>query len=147
MKTCERSASLLALVLIFLTSAPVAALLFDERLDFGTDLRPLAVATGDLDNDGKQDLVTADLIGNTVSVLLGNGETVSNWRRGYANITPGSGSVTSWSQSIPALGSLVGINLFSLWAEDVTPAPYNQPPYPPAGDADTGSCTVSGVAP
>jgi hypothetical protein len=147
MKTSERSASLLALILIFLTSAPAAALLFDGRLDFETGHHRHAVATGDLDNDGNQDLVTADLIGNTVSVLLGNGETVSNWRRGYANITPGSGSVTSWSQSIPALGSLVGINLFSLWAEDVTPVPFNQPPYPPSGDTDRDNCSVTGLKP
>jgi len=29
----------------------------------------------------------------------------------------------------------------------VTPPPYNQPPYPPAGDTDTASCTVTGIAP
>jgi hypothetical protein len=52
MKTCERSASLLALVLIFLTSAPAAAVVFDERLDFETGHHPRAVAIGDLNNDG-----------------------------------------------------------------------------------------------
>ena len=32
-------------------------------------------------------------------------------------------------------------------AKDVTPAPYNQPPYPPEGDVDSDRCTVTGVAP
>ncbi len=30
---------------------------------------------------------------------------------------------------------------------DVTPVPYNQPPYPPAGDSDSSSCTVVANAP
>ena len=30
---------------------------------------------------------------------------------------------------------------------DVTPPPYNLPPYPPAGDTDTAGCTVTGAAP
>jgi hypothetical protein len=34
---------------------------------------------------------------------------------------------------MPAIGSVIGANTFTLMAEDVTPAPYNQPPYPPAG--------------
>ncbi len=48
---------------------------------------------------------------------------------------------------IPALGSVIGVNLFELVGEDVTPAPFNQPPYPPAGDTATASCMVTGVAP
>src|SRR5262249_7896576 len=35
---------------------------------------PSAVATGDFNNDGNLDLVTADVGGNTVSLLLGNGD-------------------------------------------------------------------------
>ncbi len=40
----------------------------------------------------------------------------------------------SWSQDIPALASLLGLTNFMLSAEDVTPAPYNQPPFPNSGD-------------
>ena len=52
-----------------------------------------------------------------------------------------------WVQTIPDLGSVIGTNTFTLVAEDVTPSPYNQPPYPPAGDIDMVSCTVTGIAP
>jgi hypothetical protein len=55
--------------------------------------------------------------------------------------------ISSWNQNIPNFGILVGDNLFTLVAEDVTPAPYNQPPYLPAGDTDINACTVTGIAP
>ena len=41
----------------------------------------------------------------------------------------------------------MGDNVFTLVAEDVTPAPYNQPPYAASGDTDSGACTVTGLAP
>ena len=70
-----------------------------------------------------------------------------NWRAGYTNIAAGSSYISSWNQNIPALGMLIGDNIFSLAVEDVTPSPYNQPPYPPSGDTGTANCTVTGVAP
>jgi len=42
---------------------------------------------------------------------------------------------------------VIGVNSFTLVAEDVTPAPYNQPPYPASGDGDMESCLVTGIAP
>jgi len=41
----------------------------------------------------------------------------------------------------------VGENLFTLLAEDVTPSPYNQPPFPAAGDAVSDLCTVTANSP
>jgi len=82
-----------------------------------------------------------------IDLTLGNGAYYPNWRAGYTNIAAGSSFVTSWAQSLPAVGSVVGGNLFHFVADDVTPAPFNQPPYPPAGDTCTDSCTVVGVAP
>jgi hypothetical protein len=38
-----------------------------------TGIGPMAIATGDFDKDGKLDIVTADNIGNTVTVLLNQG--------------------------------------------------------------------------
>ena len=82
-----------------------------------------------------------------IDVTLAAGNFFPTWRVGYTNVAAGDSFVISWSQSIPALGAVIGSNLFELVAEDVTPAPYNQPPYPPAGDTDTAACTVTGVEP
>ena len=78
---------------------------------------------------------------------LAGGQHYTNWRAGYTNVTPGDVFTRSWNQNIPNLGTLVGDNLFTLVAADVTPPPYNQPPYPSAGFTDTASCTVTGIAP
>ena len=82
-----------------------------------------------------------------INVTIGDGHSYSNWRAGWTNVAAGGSYANSWNQTIPALGAVIGSNVFELVAEDVTPAPYNQPPYPPAGDTDTSSCTVIGIAP
>ncbi len=78
---------------------------------------------------------------------LAGGQHYGSWRAGWSNIGPSNSYLTSWGQFIPALGSLVGVNTFTLLAEDVTPAPYNQPPYPAAGDQASDNCTVTGILP
>jgi hypothetical protein len=82
-----------------------------------------------------------------IDAILANGNFYSNWRSGFTNIGAGSSYVSAWSQNIPAAGGVIGANLFQLYAEDVTPAPYNQPPYPPAGDTDNAHCVVTGISP
>jgi hypothetical protein len=82
-----------------------------------------------------------------IDVLLANGTGISNWRRGYTNLQPTASFGMSWQQTIPALASVVGENMFTLRLLDVTPAPYNQPPYPPSGDTDWDACSVQGIAP
>jgi len=82
-----------------------------------------------------------------IDALLANGTGYTNWRAGWTNLTSAEFFSSSWNQNFPATGTLVGDNLFTMVAEDVTPAPYNQPPYLPSGDTDTGSCTVTGLAP
>jgi hypothetical protein len=82
-----------------------------------------------------------------IDVTLAGGAYFSNWRVGHLNVLAGESYVTEWDQHMPAFGSIVGENQFVVFMEDVTPAPYNQPPYPPAGDIDTASCTVTGIAP
>ncbi len=81
------------------------------------------------------------------TLALAGGGFYSNWRAGFTNVAAGDRYISFWNQSIPALGTLVGDNIFTLVCEDVTPAPYNQPPYPPAGDAATATCAVTGIAP
>ncbi len=47
---------------------------FRPRVDYATGCDPVWVAIGDFNGDGKQDLVTADTLDNTLSVFLGNGD-------------------------------------------------------------------------
>jgi len=78
-----------------------------------------------------------------IDVDLAGGASYANWRSGWTNIEGGGHFQAVWDQSIPSLGSLDGVNLFTLSAIDVTPAPWNQPPYPPSGDAATATCTLT----
>lgn len=69
-----------------------------------------------------------------VNVVIGNGNSYNNWKIGWTNVQVGNIFVTQWNTIIPALGSMLGNNVFTLQAEDVTPAPFNQAPHPPSGD-------------
>jgi hypothetical protein len=82
-----------------------------------------------------------------IDVTIAGGGSYSNWKAGSTNVAAGGSYVAAWNQSLPALGSLVGVNTFTLVAVDVTPSPYNQPPYPAAGDWLSDSCFVTGIAP
>ncbi len=82
-----------------------------------------------------------------IDVTLAEGSFFPYWRAGFMTVLPGGRKMAIWNTTVPALGSMIGDNVCTLQAEDVTPAPYNQPPYPPAGDTDTAACTVTGFAP
>jgi hypothetical protein len=82
-----------------------------------------------------------------IGAELAGGAVYNNWRAGYTNLGPGETYSTSWQQNLPANPTLVGPNIFTLTVEDVTPAPYNQPPYMPSGDTDGDSCAVVGISP
>jgi len=82
-----------------------------------------------------------------IDITLGNGRTVSNWRSGYTNLAGGEIFSSNWSQSFPSVSSLLGDNRFELLVVDITPTPWNQPPYAPAGDTDQAACTVTATAP
>jgi hypothetical protein len=47
---------------------------FAERTNYATGSRPYSVAVADFNGDGRQDLVTANIYADNVSVLLGNGD-------------------------------------------------------------------------
>jgi len=83
----------------------------------------------------------------TIDLTLASGTQFGNFRAGFTNITGYGNYSANWVQNFPALGTLVGDNVFTLQGFDVTPAPYNQPPYAPSGDSDSGSATVTGLAP
>lgn len=83
-------------------------------------------------------------IAGRIDVQLASGSFFPNWRAGYTTVAGQDEFSTSWNQNFPALGSLQGENVFTLRAEDVTPAPYNQPPFAPSGEQSTDSCTITG---
>lgn len=78
-----------------------------------------------------------------LDVVLANGSTYSNVRAGYTNVAPGSSYFTMLTLTLDD-SQMEGLNVFDLVLEDVTPAPYNQPPYAAAGDTAVDSCTVEG---
>ncbi len=86
-------------------------------------------------------------VAGSLNLTLANGTYYSNWRAGYTNLSALEEYSTCWNQHIPAFSSLIGQNDIAIFLKDVTSSPYNQPPYPPSGDTDTASCTVTGIAP
>jgi subtilisin family serine protease len=83
----------------------------------------------------------------TLDVLTAGGMSIAGWKQGAVNIGPGDTFSTGFNTTIPAAGTVIGDNTFTLTAVDVTAAPYNQPPYPASGDTAVDSCTVTGIAP
>jgi len=77
-----------------------------------------------------------------INAVIASGSVFNNWRAGWTNLSAAEVFATSWGQFIPALPTVIGTNTFTLEAEDVTPAPFNQPPYAPSGDTDTDVATV-----
>jgi hypothetical protein len=82
-----------------------------------------------------------------INVVIGNGSSYSNWRAGWTNLGDSETYSTMWNQHLPAIGSLTGNNVFTLIGADVTPAPYNQPPFAPSGDTDTDAVTITAATP
>jgi hypothetical protein len=82
-----------------------------------------------------------------IDFLTAGGFTISHWKAGTLNLGPGDTFSVGFNQILPVHAQVLGANNILLIAADVTPAPYNQPPYPPAGDIDIDSCTVTGLAP
>lgn len=79
-----------------------------------------------------------------IDVTVANGTIYNNWRRGYTNVSPGVCYSGPFNLTVPNLGTLKGDNIFNLVGEDITPSPYNQPPYSPSGDSDSEACTFTG---
>jgi len=82
-----------------------------------------------------------------IDLTTGAGGFFANWRAGWTNLGPAELFSAAWNQNLPGLSALAGQNSFAIVAEDVTPAPFNQPPYAPSGDTDTDQCVVTATAP
>jgi hypothetical protein len=86
-------------------------------------------------------------VAGRIDVHLGGGMNFSYWRAGYTVIGGGDSFEASWVVNTPAYPSVLGNNVFTLYIEDVTPAPYNQPPWPESGDTGADECEVTAIAP
>ena len=84
-------------------------------------------------------------VAGTVAVTLAGGAHYPQWRTGQTTLSGGQTLVSRWNQRIPAMESLVGPNVFEFTLQDVTPPPFNQPPYTASGDTSADSCTVTGT--
>lgn len=88
---------------------------------------------------------SARRIAARVDVSTADGACYPAWRAGWSDVDPGKEAAWSWYLDLPASPAQAGTSTFSLTAEDVTPAPFNQPPSPPAGHRAGDVCTVTGV--
>ncbi len=78
-------------VSVFQDSSVPGKIFFLSKIDFGTGVYPIALATADLDGDGKVDLVTADSVADSVSV--------------FSNITAANGPISFAARMSYAAGS------------------------------------------
>jgi len=87
------------------------------------------------------------VVAGRMAVTLANGVSYGNYRSGHTTLAGFENFTVGWNQNMPALFALEGENVFSLSVRDVTPAPYNQPPYPASDDTAADTCTVIGMVP
>ena len=82
-----------------------------------------------------------------IDLQLANGTLIENWRFREVQLDAHGEDTTCWQQSLFQLGSLLGDNYARLTVVDITPPPYNQPPYPGSGDSARDTCHVEGTYP
>ncbi len=56
-------------VSVYRNSSTIGSIAFADEIDFNTGTEPIGIATGDMDGDGKLDIVVANFNANTVSVI------------------------------------------------------------------------------
>jgi len=78
---------------------------------------------------------------------LPDGTIVENLAFSHRVFEAGETYQASWIKPLPNIDRLDGIVTFQLYALDVTPAPWNQPPYPPSGDSDTAELPIRIIVP
>lgn len=83
----------------------------------------------------------------TIDVQTASGRYYSDVRRRAIILRPGDVRTISFNLNVPDRPYLLGVNTFYSRALDVTPAPFNQPPYLADGDTDSANCPVEGIAP
>jgi len=86
-------------------------------------------------------------IAGRADLELPDGSSWPGWRSGFYNMPGAASEYVSWTTGVPALPSLLGRIRLELTVTDITPPPWNQPPYAPAGHSAAASCTVDVIPP
>jgi len=79
-----------------------------------------------------------------LDMYLANGRYYANWRVDVLTLAAGERQSGRWTLDLPDIPAFQGTSTGVLVVQDVTPEPYNQPPYPPSGDTVTDTFTVTG---
>jgi hypothetical protein len=82
-----------------------------------------------------------------IDLLLGGGEVIYEWRFRVVDVEPSGTSYQCWNNQLWDLPSFEEKNIARLRVVDVTPPPYNQPPYPPSGATAEDTCFFWGIGP
>jgi len=82
-----------------------------------------------------------------VDAQLADGTLFENWRSADVVLDDVEERHYSWTQNLPAHPWLAGDNIFRFRATDISPAPFNQPPYPASGWTGNDECVVEGILP
>ncbi len=82
-----------------------------------------------------------------IDLLLGSGEPLYEWRIRAVALPPLGSWEQCWNNQVLDLQSLEEKNIARLRVVDVTPPPYNQPPYPPSGSTAQDVCFFWGESP
>lgn len=86
-------------------------------------------------------------VAGRLDVEMADGSVLTYWRHGWMNLPAGVSYARTWPLLLPPNPSMVGDNRFTLFGEDVTSTPYNQPPYWPSGETQTDFCTITAALP
>lgn len=94
---------------------------------------------------------TSPAVERTAAINIGlraaGGPYYPNWRTGTATITPDVDTLEIWNMVLPDSWSMVGENQLLLRLVDITPPPYNLPPYQPSGGTATDTFIFTGIEP
>jgi hypothetical protein len=82
-----------------------------------------------------------------IDVWLGNGDPLYEWRFRAIKLPPNGTWDRCWNNEMTDLQTLKDKNIVRLHVVDVTPPPFNQPPYPPSGYVVEDVCFFWGINP
>lgn len=92
------------------TSGSITTGSFAAKVDFATGVAPYSVTAGDLDGDGRPEIVVANVTSNTLSVIrsTNNNSELSSLTLSSGTLVPGfSGAVSAYTATVPnATGSI-----------------------------------------